>query len=284
MEPVKRSMVELERIRFSYDGPEHAVLDDFSLDIPQGTVTAILGPNGSGKTTLLHLILGILAPHAGTVLLARRPRGQYTRRDIGQLVGLVSQDEYIPFHFTVEDYVLMGRAPHLQILQTPGPEDVAVARRALETVGIAPLRGRSIQSLSGGERQLVMIARALAQQPRILLLDEPTSHLDLGNKGRILSLMHRLAGGGVTVTFTTHEPDLAAAVAGFVVLMRQGEVLAAGPTAEVLTTENLSRTYGVRVEVVELADRRVILPPEVGEPALATRQRQAEEHQGDADQ
>jgi iron complex transport system ATP-binding protein len=198
-----------------------------------------LGPNGSGKTTLLHLILGIVAPSDGVVLLAQRPRQHYSRRDLGKLIGLVSQNETVPFNFTVLDYVLLGRAPHLQLLQTPREADMIVAQEVLAETGLAHLRDRSIQSLSGGERQLVMVARALAQRPRILLLDEPTSHLDLGNKGLVL--------------------DIIASVAAFVVLMRNGRVLAAGPTHEILTAPNLTQTYGVPVDVIEIAGRRVIL-------------------------
>ncbi|MCJ7550213.1 MAG: ABC transporter ATP-binding protein [Anaerolineae bacterium] len=251
--------ISLSNVAFSYAGTTHTLFEGLSLDIPPGTTTAILGPNGSGKTTLLHLILGFVAPSDGVVLLARRPRQHYSRRDLGKLIGLVSQNETVPFNFTVLDYVLLGRAPHLQLLQTPRDADVIVAREVLAETGLAHLQDRSIQSLSGGERQLVMVARALAQRPRILLLDEPTSHLDLGNKGLVLDIIKRQTAQGVTTVFTTHEPALAADGAAFVVLMRNGTVLAAGPTHEVLTAPNLTQTYGVPVDVVEIAGRRVIL-------------------------
>lgn len=257
--------ISLSNVVFSYEGQQRVLFEGLSLEIPPGSVTAILGPNGSGKTTLLHLILGILAPDAGAVLLAHRPRQQYTRRDLGRLVGLVSQDEYIPFAFTVLEYVLLGRAPHLQLLQTPGEEDIAIARRILAETGLSHLEDRSIQSLSGGERQLVMIARALTQHPRILLLDEPTSHLDLSNKGRVLNIVARQAAQGVTAVFTTHEPDLAAAAAEFVVLMREGRVLEAGPVSTTLTSANLTQTYGVPVQVVELDGRRVVLAEQISD-------------------
>lgn len=251
--------ISLANVAFHYAGTTHRLFEGLSLEIPPGTPTAVLGPNGSGKTTLLHLILGIIAPTKGVVCLARRPREQYSRRDLGKLIGLVSQNEYIPFNFTVLDYVLLGRAPHLQLLQTPGADDVTVAHQVLAETGLTHLKDRSIQSLSGGERQLVMIARALAQRPRILLLDEPTSHLDLGNKGLVLKIIARQAAKGVTTAFTTHEPDLAAAVAAYVVLMRAGTVLAAGPMDEILTAANLTATYGVPVEVAEVAGRKIIV-------------------------
>ncbi len=254
-------IISLSNVQFSYDGREDMVFEDLSLDIPVGDLTVLLGPNGSGKTTLLHLVLGVLSPTAGVVALAKRPRQRYTRRDIGKLMGLVLQDEYIPFNFTAMEYVLLGRAPHLHLLQTPAAEDHRVAEGALAEVGMLDMSERPIQSLSGGERQLVMIARALAQRPRILLLDEPTSHLDLSNKVRVLHIMRRLAARGVTVIFTTHEPALAAEVAEFVVLLRQGEILTSGPMQVVLTSEHLSKTYGVPVEVADVDGRRVILPP-----------------------
>ncbi len=230
-----------------------------SLEIPAGSITAILGPNGAGKSTLLHLILGMLKPHAGSVRLDGRARHTYSRRELGRLVGLVAQTESIPFSFTVMDYVLLGRAPYLRPLEVPGPEDVRVAERALVRLGIDAMARRAIDTLSGGEQQLVVLARALAQQPRILLLDEPTAHLDLGNKGRVLHLVQEMVADGITVVFTTHEPDLVAAIADYVVLMRGGETLAAGALSDVFTPENLSQTYGVPVTVAQVAGRRVVV-------------------------
>lgn len=250
-------IITLADLRFGYDA--HPVLEDFTLELPTGVVTAILGPNGAGKTTLLHLIVGLLTPRSGQILLAGKPRSTYTRREMGRLVGLVPQDEYIPFDFSVLEYVLLGRAPYLELLETPGEADREAARKALAAVGALHLSARAVTTLSGGERQLVTIARALAQEPRVLLLDEPTSHLDLGNQGRTLQIMRTLAAQGVTVIFTTHDPGLAAIVAGYVVLVRDGRVLAAGTNGTVLTAEQLTATYGVPVEVVDVQGRRVVL-------------------------
>ncbi len=260
-------IISLAGVRFRYDGRMQELFSGLSLEIPAGSITALLGPNGSGKTTLLHLMLGILSPAAGTVLVARRPRQQYGRREFGKLVGLVSQDEYIPFDFTVLEYVLLGRAPRLHLLETPRAEDRRIAAAALETLGLAPLQGRSIQTLSGGERQLVMVARALAQEPAILLLDEPTSHLDLGNTRRILQVMEALRAGGKTVLFSTHDPNAAAAVADYVVLLRAGRVQAAGAMAEALTPDHLTATYGVPVEVAQVGERLLIVAPTNGRVA-----------------
>jgi iron complex transport system ATP-binding protein len=246
-------------LSFGYDGPGREVLRDLSLELPARSVTAILGPNGSGKTTLLRLLLGVLRPQAGTIRLAGRPLGSYSRRERSQFVGLVPQDEHIPFDFTVLEYVLLGRAPYLGPLQMPGEADRQVALEALQRAGLAGMEERTLPTLSGGERQLATVARALAQQPRVLLLDEPTAHLDLGNQGRLLDTIRRLEADGTTAVLTTHDPGLAAAVAGFAVLMRRGQVLADGPVATTLTAEKLSATYGVPVQVFEVDGRRVIL-------------------------
>jgi len=172
---------------------------------------------------------------------------------------MVAQTESIPFSFTVTDYVLLGRAPYLSPLGVPGLEDVRVAEEALARLGIEAMARRAIDTLSGGEQQLVVLARALAQQPRILLLDEPTAHLDLGNKGRVLRLVQEMVADGITAVFTTHEPDLVAAIADYVVLMRGGQTLAVGKMADVFTSQNLSQTYGVPVTVAQVAGRRIAI-------------------------
>ncbi len=251
--------ITLSGIHFRYDGRGISVFESLSLEFPPGSITAVLGPNGAGKSTLLYLILGLLTPAAGDVLLAQRPQRSYSRRELGRLVGLVAQEEVIPFSFTVQEYVLLGRAPYLSLLETPRPDDIAIAREALTRVGAAEMATRPLQTLSGGERQLVLLARALAQEPRVLLLDEPTAHLDLGNRGRVLDLVRQEVASGVTAIFTTHDPDLAAALANHVVLMRAGQVLAAGSLEDVFTAENLSRTYDVPVRVLQVEDHRVVL-------------------------
>jgi iron complex transport system ATP-binding protein len=252
-------IISLANISFQYAGQTSKVFQQFSLDIQPGTITAILGPNGSGKTTLLHLILGSLTPTDGVVLLGHRPRQEYSNRSIGKLIGLVSQDEYIPFNFTVLEYVLLGRAPHLQLLKTPSTNDVILAKNALEELQISGFINTPIQALSGGERQLVMIARALVQNPSILLLDEPTSHLDLRNKSTVLSNMLTLAHNNMTIIFTTQDPSTAMTAAEVCVLMNEGKILASGTVDAVMTTDHLTATYGVPVEVHEVAGKRVII-------------------------
>jgi iron complex transport system ATP-binding protein len=250
-------LLSLQNTTFGYKS--QAVLDKLSLNINPGTVTAILGPNGAGKTTLLHLALGWLKPQTGRVLLAGRPLSSYSRSELGRWLGLVPQSESIPFEYSILEYVVLGRAPYLKPLEMPGAEDCRVAAQALEHVGLGGWGERSITSLSGGERQLALIARALAQQPRLLLLDEPTAHLDLGNKIRLLGLLRELNARQVTILLTTHEPEVAAGVATHLVLMRKGQVLHAGPLAETCNSQWLSATYGVPVQVTEVDRRQVVL-------------------------
>lgn len=252
-------LLQFEQIRFAYPQATCAVLDDFYLEIAPGTVTAILGPNGAGKTTLLHLALGWLRPQAGLVRLEQRPLGNYSRRALGQALGLVPQSEHVSFEYSLLEFVLLGRAPYLQPLSMPDERDYEIALEALRQVGMDELCQRSILSLSGGERQLVLIARALAQQPRLLLLDEPTSHLDLGNKGRLVRLLRDLQSQGVTILFTTHEPEVAAALATHLVLVQKGQVIKSGPFNDVFTSPNLTQLYQLPVSVVDLDGRKVAL-------------------------
>ncbi len=251
--------VALRGVCFRYPSAERDALAGLDFEIPAGEITAILGPNGSGKTTLLHLLLGLHEPREGAVELAGRPWQDWTRRERARQLCLVPQEEPVTFQLTVEEYALLGRAPHLGILSRPGPEDRAAVVRALEDAGILGLRDRSIMALSGGERQLVTVARALAQEARLVLMDEPSSHLDLGNKQRVLDLMRRVRSTGRAVVFTTHDPNAALAVARHVVLLKNGCVVAAGPTRDILTAQALSETFCVDVDMLELGERRVVV-------------------------
>ncbi|MBK9140791.1 MAG: ABC transporter ATP-binding protein [Verrucomicrobia bacterium] len=224
------------------------VLREISLTLATGALTAILGPNGGGKTTLLHVLLGWLKPRSGALLVNDRSLASFSHRERSRLLGLVPQSEFIPFEFTLLEYVLLGRAPYLGPLEMPGGRDVDEARRALARVGLTSLSERPVTHMSGGERQLAMIARALAQQPAILLLDEPTSHLDLANRRRVRDVLRQLVADGITVVCTTHDPALAADMADALILMRAGEIVAAGPIENTLTSEKLSATYDLPVK------------------------------------
>jgi len=242
----------VEGLRFAYDGERRPVVDGVSLRLGSGEVLAVLGPNGAGKTTLLHALLGILKPQSGRIWLEGRELSARSRSEISRVVGLVPQFEHVAFEYSVEEYVLMGRAPHLGMLELPTQSDRRLTVESLDQLGLLALRHRSMLELSGGERQMVVLARALAQQARLLLMDEPLAHLDLSNKGRILAVIRRLSESGVAVVFTTHEPDMVQGVAHRVLLMREGRVVASGRTEAVLTSEALSRTYGVPIRVIDV--------------------------------
>jgi iron complex transport system ATP-binding protein len=252
-------ILSFERVSFGYLRAQKPILRDLSLVFEPGSATAILGPNGAGKTTLLYLALGWLRPWEGKVLIEGKVLGNFTRRDLGQRMALIPQMEHTPFEYSVLEYVMLGRAPYIAPLGMPADEDYEAAFHALELAGIAELYDHPILNLSGGERQLVLAARALAQQPRILLLDEPTSHLDLGNKVHMIQILKALQAQGVTILMTTHEPDLALAIARNVILMEKGRVLTSGPVNEVMTSQNLSQTYGLRVRVVEVEGRKQVI-------------------------
>ena len=253
------SLLDFDQISYTYPTGESPVMDHFSQQISAGTITAILGPNGAGKTTLLHLALGWLHPSSGRVILNGRPLTSYTRRELGQWMGLVPQNENTPFEYSLLEYVLLGRTPYLAPLAMPTDKDIEIAAKMLDKVGLSSLVDRSMPSLSGGERQLVLVARALAQQPKLLFLDEPTSHLDLSNKSKLVQVLRNLQSQGVTVVFTTHEPDVASALATHLVLVRKGEVLQTGPLAEVMTDTALSDLYGLPIRVKEVDGKRVVL-------------------------
>lgn len=251
-------ILSIDALQFSYEPGQKQVLDAVSFEIQPGTITAILGPNGAGKTTLIHLILGLRKPNQGTINLDGISINRYSRRELSQWMGLVPQSEYVPFEYSVLEYVLLGRAPYLGPLELPSEADVKIAQESLSQVGISELEHRPIPALSGGELQLVLIARALAQQPRILLLDEPTSHLDLSNRNVTLRILNKLRRAGSTILFTTHDPEAASLAADNLVLMRKGSVLHTGTIEDTFTSEKLSETYGTKIEVLKLDGLRVV--------------------------
>jgi iron complex transport system ATP-binding protein len=252
-------LLSLENLTFRYTGNQKDVLAGLNLEIREGSVTAILGSNGAGKSTLLHLILGWLRPVGGKIDIQGRPLQSLSRREAGQTIALVPQIEHMPFDYTVLEYVLLGRTPYLNALETPGSKDMEVAFSALETSGLRELAYRHVTSLSGGERQLVLLARALTQQPKIILLDEPTAHLDLANKARLMEILRHLHSTGSTIIFTTHEPEAAIAVASDIILIRAGQILACGSSDTVLTSQNLTEAYGSPIRIIQVDGHRVAL-------------------------
>ncbi len=255
-------LLEIERISYRYRSHAAPVLQDLSMSIEKGTVNTILGPNGAGKSTLLDICLGWKEPESGHIFLNQQDMRSYSRRQMGRWMSLVPQDEQVRFDYTVLEYLLLGRAPYLSQLEMPGPEDIEIARESLEKVGLLPLQERPASKLSGGEHQLLMIARALVQEPHILVLDEPTSRLDPGNRQRVVNLLKALLSHGVTILFTTHDPTLAADISTHALLLKQGRVIHAGPEEEVLTSEHLSELYGINMEVLRRKNKTIVFSAE----------------------
>jgi iron complex transport system ATP-binding protein len=248
----------LERVSLAHGG--RAVLADASLALAFGEVLVLAGRNGAGKTTLLRVATGIAAPSAGRVVLEGRALAELPRREIARTLALVPQDTSVPFPFTVEEIVLLGRAPHLSALGFESREDRRIAGACMERLGIGALAERSIQELSGGERQLAMIARALAQTPRILLLDEPTAHLDLAHRLALEELLRSLAREGKAALLVSHDLAGAARVADRIALLAGGRVLACGAPREVLRAELMREAFGVEARLVETSEGPVVMP------------------------
>jgi iron complex transport system ATP-binding protein len=239
---------------------EQLVLDAVDLDVARGTWLSIVGPNGAGKSTLLRFFTGAVSG-SGDVHLGGRPFGSLTRRERALLVALVPQAPVIPVGMRVVDYVLLGRTPHIRPLGVESPHDLAAVHDALSHLDLLAFADREVTTLSGGERQRVLIARALAQGASLVLLDEPTTALDVGHQQQVLELIDGLRRvHDLTVITTMHDLTLAGQYADRLVLLDGGRVVVEGAAREVLTEENLARFYGARVRIIHDQGRPVVLP------------------------
>jgi iron complex transport system ATP-binding protein len=240
---------------------EREILRGVSLEVPEGAVVALAGRNGAGKTTLLRIASRVLRPSAGQVSIRGVPIDQFSRRDLSKQLAVVPQDTPVSFPFRVIEVVLMGRSPHLGVLGFESRADVALARDVMARVGIEAFADRSILDLSGGERQLVLIARALVQEPRILLLDEPTAHLDLAHRVAVLDLVRDFARDGRSALVVSHDLSLSARASDRLALLSEGRVLECGTPADVLTPENLMTAFGIRADVIQAPDGSPLVVP-----------------------
>jgi iron complex transport system ATP-binding protein len=249
-----------DRVSFAYPrGP--LVLREVSLDVGGGAVTFLLGANGSGKTTLLNCLSGLQTPSSGEVRIDGRRLTEVSPRERAQRIGVVPQLHDPIFPFTVAEAVLMGRAPHLGFLDRPGPADRQAVDAVLDEVGLATLRHTSTLRLSGGERQLVLIARGLAQGARCLLMDEPAAHLDPRHAADVFGVVRRLAAGGLSFLVSSHDPNDALLYAAHVVFLKDGAVVRSGPPAEAMAEDTLRQVYGVELRILEgAAGERAVLP------------------------
>jgi iron complex transport system ATP-binding protein len=252
--------VMLEARGLGYGYPQRAVGRNLDLQVRAGEVLAVLGPNGGGKTTLFRTLLGLLPAQAGALLLDGQALDTIARGEVARRLGYVPQGHAAQFAFTVREAVLMGRTSHVGLFAAPGAADRDAAERAIRALGIGELAERVVTELSGGERQLAMIARALAQGARLLILDEPTASLDFGNQVRVLRELRRLAAEGYAIVFATHDPGQAFLAASRVLLIARGGARRQGTPEEVITAENLRQVYGVEVRVVPIDGTNVCLP------------------------
>uniref|UniRef100_A0A7C3V524 ABC transporter ATP-binding protein n=1 Tax=Desulfobacca acetoxidans TaxID=60893 RepID=A0A7C3V524_9BACT len=237
------------------------VLDRVGFTARAGVVTVLLGPNGSGKTTLFFCLSGLLKSCQGSIFLDGRPLRHLSRRELARLVATVPQEHHPAFPYTVRDMILLGRLPRVEFWSQPKAWDHEVVENILELLHLRPFRDKPYTRLSGGERQLVLIGRCLAQEPRILLLDEPTSHLDISNQAIVLNLIRNLARQkNLTVLLTLHDPNLALLFADEAVLLAKGRVAAQGPPAEVITPDTIGQLYGLKMGLMTNGTRRLLYP------------------------
>ena len=242
----------LEAKALAFGFPARTVGRDVGFALAAGEVLCVLGPNGSGKTTLFRTLLGLLPAHGGEVLLQEKALGAHSRQEVARLAGYVPQSHAAYFAFTVLEFVLMGRTAHLGIFSAPGKRDRELGQRVLESLGIEHLAGKRVTEISSGERQLALVARALAQEPRLLVLDEPTASLDFGNQVRVLQSISALAARGIAILFSSHNPDHAFLAAQRALLLAGGQVLEAGAPELVIRPDSLERLYGISVQVLAL--------------------------------
>jgi len=247
-------MLELVHLACGYG--KRRVLGDISLQLKGGELFCLLGPNGVGKTTLFKTMLGLLPAHGGEIRVGGENVAAWSRRRLAQWIGYVPQAHTPPFPFTVRDVVAMGRVAHLGLFSSPAAVDCDIAEKSLDTLGIATLGDASYTEISGGERQLVLIARALTQQPKILIMDEPTANLDYGNQLKVMRHIRRIVDQqGMSVILTTHHPDHALLYASRALVLDGEKRYAIGEPAAVITEDYLRQTYGVDTEIHDIQHR-----------------------------
>ncbi len=252
-------ILEVNNISFSYDN--ELIFEDISFSINKGDVLCILGPNGTGKTTLIKCLNGLQDINSGEILINGKNIKKLSFSQISKHVGYIPQSHVPSFPFSVFDVVLMGRSPYLKLTESPREEDEKIAEKSLKTLGIYNLKDKEYTNLSGGERQLVFLARVLTQQPDILILDEPTSHLDFGNQIKLLEIVDKLAESGLSVIMSSHFPDHAFLSSTKVAIMKDKKFIDFGAPDEVVTEENLKKAYSIEVKLIELNENRKVCVP-----------------------
>ena len=243
-------------VTFSYG--KEPVLDNLDLDVAKGDFIGLIGPNGSGKTTLLKLLMQILSPSNGKVLLEGRTMKEMKRREISQKIAFVPQEENTNFVFSALEIVLMGRSPYLKGFQMEGDYDIEVTKKAMSITDCWQFKERDILTLSGGERKRVFIARALAQEPEIILMDEPTTHLDINHQVEIMEKMLELKKAGLTIIMVSHDINLASSFCTRLAVLKDGKIATSGKPAEIVNSKLLESVYGCRLKVFSKDSRPIV--------------------------
>ena len=257
---LNEEILKAENISFKYNKESPTIFENINLKLNKGDILWLQGHNGIGKTTLINSLNGLHQINNGTIKLKGKNIKNLSFKQISQTIGYIPQGHIPSFPFTVEDVVLMGRTPYLNLSQTPKEKDIEIANKAIKDMGIEHLKDKPYTNLSGGERQLVFLARILAQEPDILILDEPTSHLDFGNQIKLLEILENLAKKGLGIIMSSHFPDHAFVSCNNVAIMENKSFLDFGTPDEVITEENLEKIYDIKVKIVKFEDRKVCVP------------------------
>jgi len=252
--------IEVTGVSFRYAKAGPDVLRNVSISFLPGHVTALLGPNGCGKTTLLRLLMGALRDGSNTITIDSRDIDGISGRELGTLIAWVPQSEEATFPFIVEEYVLMGRAPYLGLLDMPSEKDRHEVGAILAELGISTLARRPMTDLSGGQQRLVSLARAMSQGTPVVALDEPATHLDMANKTRLLRILRKMADKGKTVIFSTHDPNEALMIADVVALIKDRKIMHCGPPEEVMDAKTLGELFGTQVAMMKRGGEALIGP------------------------
>lgn len=253
-------MIEIKNLTFSYH--DKNVLKNISLRVDNGEILGILGPNGSGKTTLINILNGYLRKDNGEIIIKNKRIEEYSRKELARIMGVVPQDTVPAFDFTVYDIVAMGRYPHLGIMDPISDRDKMLILEALKKTGLYELRDKSIREISGGEKQRVFIARVIAQGPEIILLDEPTSNLDIRYQIEILEIIEKMRSEGKTILMSMHDVNLAIRYCTKLALISQGMIYSMGNPNDVINEESIEKVYGIKGRIIRNGKNRIayILP------------------------
>jgi len=256
-------IIEVQNVNFAYEKNGRQILNDINLTLNEGQVMSILGPNGAGKSTLLNCIATLNEVDSGNIKLCGKDVTKMKPREVASILSYVPQNHTPAFSYTVFNFVLMGRAPKVGMFEKPKTEDFEVVAKVLEEVGIAELADKPYTEISGGERQQATIARALVQEPKAILFDEPTAHLDFGNQIKTLRTIKSLAEKGYAIIITTHNPDHAIMLGGTTAILDKKGHLEVGPTEEIITEERLKSVYDTKLKLsyFDEAGRYVCIPP-----------------------